>query len=122
MALGTLTQLNLNPALSAAEPGEEVFGGLRVRSYQFAAESSYVVGGTSLSAAALGFPNAVLAVLVQIVGSSGANDGAVEASYNLSTGKVQMFVTSGTSPVGLQEAAAAANLSGLTLQVIAFGY
>lgn len=124
MALGTITQLNLDPSLSASEPGVQHLGACKITLNQLAGESSYATGGSSLTPAQLGFgaEGVILWADVQISASSGSNDGAVQAYYNTSTNKLQMFVTSGTSPVGLAEAAPAANLSGLTITILAIGY
>ena len=125
MALGAFTQQNLNPVLTAAEPGVAyVEPGMKLTVWQFAGESSYAAGGSVIAPSQLGLGSegVILWADVQIVGSTGANDAAIAASYNVATGKLQMWVSSGTSPVGLQEAAAAANLSGLTIQIAALGY
>lgn len=125
MALGSFTQVNLNPALTAAEPGGAYIDpGLKLTVWQFAGESSYAAGGSAIAPSALGLGSegVILWADVQIVGSTGANDGAIAASYNLATGRLQMWASTGVSPVGLQEAGAAANLSGLTIQIAALGY
>ena len=83
-------------------------------------DASYPTGGYAVTAVQLGLSN-VAGAVCNIVGGA-ANNAAVAASYNATTGKVQFWVTGGTSPVTLAEAAAAANLSGLTVQIIAFGY
>jgi hypothetical protein len=83
-------------------------------------DTSYPTGGTALSAGTLGLSSVAQAVCT--VSGSGANNTAIAASYNLSTGKLQMWASTGTSPVGLAEAANTTNLSGLTVTVMAIGY
>lgn len=116
MALGTITQLTdqlggLNRPVN--------LGALKVTISTVVGDSAYATGGTTLTAAQLGLGSLAFALVIGVSGS-GANNGAVEASYNNSTGKLQMWATTGTSPVGLAEPNSV-NLSGITAIVLAFG-
>lgn len=125
MALGTITQLNLSPALSAAEPGAVNLGDLKATLTTVVADSAYSAGGTALSAAQLGL-NVVLFASCEVTGApanagSQTNALAYDASYNQSTGKLQMWAAAGTTPnIGKNEATG--NLSALTVTVFAIGY
>jgi hypothetical protein len=83
-------------------------------------DTSYPTGGYALTAAQLGLSNVADAVC-NIVGGT-TNNGAVAASYNAATGKLQLWATGGTSPVTLAEVASTTNVSGVTVKVAAFGY
>lgn len=125
MAIGTITQLNLNPQLTAAEgQGGIDYGPLLARLVTVVGDSSYPTGGTSLSGSQLGFGSEGVVMSVQVIGLQGSasNNGAIQANWNNSTGKLQMFASFGTSPVGLVEVANAVNLSGLTVTLLVLGY
>ena len=116
MALGTITQLTdqfggLNYPVN--------LGALKVTVSTVVGDSAYATGGTALSAAQLGLSTLVFAVVVAVAGSA-SNNTAVEATYNNATGKLQMWATTGTSPVGLAEPNSV-NLSGITATILAFG-
>lgn len=114
MALGTITQLGVDPHTASAVPVNGL-GDFRVTVTTVVGDSSYPTGGTALSAQQLGLLNTVSFALCFVTGSA-ANNAAIAASYNTSTGKLQMW--SGTT---LAETAAATNLSGLTITIVAFG-
>lgn len=116
MALGTITRVKVDPHGVTAPIAA---GDIKITVTTVVGDSAYATGGTALTAAQLGLKK-VTHTICKVTGSA-SNNGAVEASYNLSTGKLQMWATSGTSPVGLVEAGSV-NLSGITVTITAFGY
>lgn len=117
MALGTITQLTDS---TQGTNGPVVPGALKQTISTVVGDSAYATGGTALSASQLGLSTVVFAYVASVAGSA-SNNGAVQATYNTATGKLQCWATSGTSPVGLVEAGSV-NLSGLTVTIVAFGY
>jgi hypothetical protein len=129
MALGAITQQNLDPALSAAEPGVQHFSGLQVTRNSVVGDTSYPTGGSALTAAQLGLPNKVLWASVTIKATTGSNNGATSARYDEVNGKLQCFTTTDTNAAYAAnqqdttvEVTNGTNLSGLTFDVVAFGY
>lgn len=119
MALGTITQL-VDDSKGLNLP--TVAGAIKFTLSTIVGDGAYATGGTSLSAAQLGLPTTlVYAVVVGLAGSA-ANNGAIQASFNNSTKKLQCWASTGTSPVGLVEVAATTNLSGVTITVMAYGF
>ena len=124
MAVGNITQQNTQPGLSNTEPGGTVLGGVKCVRNSVVGAASYTTGGDSLTPAQLGFGSegVILWATVSIKATTGTNSGAVAARYDEVNQKLQCFATSGVSPVTIVEVASAANLSGLTFDVIAYGY
>ena len=119
MAVGTVTQVAINPQTpSQASP---VSGGdLKFTVTNVVGAASYTgSGGDALTPAQLGL-STVLGTQAEAIATTGANNGASSFYYNTSTGKLQCFTTGATG--ALNEVANAVNLSGLTIQVFAFGY
>lgn len=80
-------------------------------------DTSYPTGGYAVTPAQLGLSRVSFA-MCNAVGSA-SNNGAATASYNQATGKVQLFTTGTT---GAQvEVASAANVSGITVNILALG-
>jgi hypothetical protein len=121
MAVGTITQLALDP--HTTQGVAMTLGDVKMTVSTVVGDSSYPTGGTALTGAQLGLPTGVLAY-AEVVGMSGSasNNGAIDASFNNATGKLQMWASSGTSPVGLVEVSNGVNLSGVTVTIKAFGY
>ena len=116
MALGTITNISL------AQGGvADSVGSVKMTVSTVVGDSAYSAGGTTLTGQQLGLPNGVVIAATCQVSGSASNNGAISASYNLSTGKLQMWASTGTSPVGLVEAGSV-NLSGITVTIVAFGY
>jgi hypothetical protein len=113
MALGAITAVAVDPHNSQASP--VAAGDFKFTVTTVVGDSSYPTGGTALTAAQLGLTQVAFAICT--VTGSASNNAAVAASYNTSTGKLQMW--SGTT---LAETASTTNVSGLTVTVIAFGY
>ena len=113
-------------AIAIATPAQtafaNVFGGPvgRLTVTQITGDTSYPTGGTAVTAAQLGL-NSVGGAICTVQGSA-ANNTATGASYNVATGKLQMWATTGTTPDANTEAANASNLSGLTITVLAWGF
>lgn len=123
MALGTITTKPVSPGGTSSNPGIlYAENGLQITLTTVVGDSSYVAGGSPLTPQQLGLANDVIWAECTIVAATGVNSAAVSAWYNDVTNKLQMFVTGGVSPVELQEAAAAANLSGLTVRIKAYGF
>jgi hypothetical protein len=119
MAFGTITQLTDLPQGTNLPAN---LGALKYTVTTIVGDGAYATGGTALSASQLGL-NTLVAVLSTQVAGGASNNGAVTATYNYSTGKLQMWAGAGTTPnIGLAEAANAGNLSGLTITVVAVGY
>lgn len=118
MALGTITNLTIDPHLSQAS--SVALGDVKATVTTVVGDSAYATGGTALTPAQLGLTT-VLFALCSVVGSA-SNNGAVGATYNLSTGKLQCWAGAGTTPnIGSAEPNSV-NLSGLTITVFAVGY
>lgn len=111
MAVGTVTAKKMGPH------GEKsvVVGDLRVTVTTVVGSASYTTGGDSLTAANLGLKR-VLFADVSMASGGAANAGAANASYIASTGKLQCWTSASA------EVASAANVSGVTFQVVAYGY
>lgn len=122
MALGTITQLNLNSSLSASEPGQGNMGGLRVTRNTVVGDAAYPTGGSALTPAQLGLPNSVLFAIVTLHGAGATDNDAVAARYDEVNEKLQCFSLTDAAGVPAAETANAVNLSGLTWDVVAFGY
>lgn len=120
MALGTITNVAADPhGLTNAF----AFGDFKVTVTTVVGDSSYPTGGTALTGKQLGLPvGQVLFTIDQIVASSGSNDSAIAAKYNTSTGNLQMFSGTDGAGVPFAETANTTNVSGLTVQIVAFGY
>lgn len=122
MAIGTVTQVGIDPHSQQGSPVS--IGDLKMTVTNVVGDSSYVTGGSPLSAAQLGLTR-VLAAQTSIVATTGTNSAASASVYNTGSGTLQCFnnitATTGTSAPAT-ECAAAANLSGITWQIIAFGY
>jgi hypothetical protein len=119
MALGTITNLAADPH-SASQALPMTLGDIKLTITTVVGDSSYPTGGTALTPLQLGLTTVITAFCT--VTGSASNNTAIGASYNTSTGKLQTWASTGTSPVGLAETANATNLSGLTITVFAFGY
>ena len=117
MALGTITQLT---DTSGGLNVPVVPGNLKMTISTVVGDGAYSAGGTALSASQLGLGTLVFAFVAGLQGSA-SNNGAIQGYYNNSTGKLQAYASTGTSPVGLVEAGSV-NLSGVTFVVVAFGY
>ena len=121
MALGTITPVVCTPVGTS---GPANYGDVKGTTTNVVGDGSYPTGGSAITAQQLGLTN-VLTADVQIAAATGTNSGAVSATC-LPQGdgsiKLKCFVTAGTSPVQVQEAANAANLSGITWQIQAQGY
>jgi len=115
MALGTITPV---PNSTKGTTLPAVHGAMRFTVSTIVGDSAYSAGGSTVTPAQLGLTSLVFAYAAGLAGS-GSNNAAVQATFNNSTGKLQFWATSGTSPVGLVEATG--NLSGLTATVIAYG-
>jgi hypothetical protein len=91
-------------------------GDLKVTVTNVVGDSSYPTGGSAITAQQLGLPTTVLFSQTEVAASSGTNCASTGSAYNSSTGKLVCFANTGV------EVANATNLSGITWQIIAFGY
>ncbi len=112
MALGAITVQQSNPAGGVAPI---VIGPLKVSVVNIVGDSAYPTGGSSLTPAQLGL-GTVLFSQAEVAGSTGSNCAAAAAFYNTVTSKLQCLANSGV------EVANTTNLSGITWQILAFGY
>jgi hypothetical protein len=80
--------------------------------------TTYSTGGLAISLAQLQLPNKVVFSIASVSApATGAVTGGIsEVSFNSATGKLQLFNSAG------QEVAAATTLTGLGIQIIAYGY
>lgn len=118
MALGTITQLT-DTSQGTSVPQ---VASLKRTVSTVVGDGSYPTGGTALTAAQLGLPTTLVYAKVVGLAGSAANNGAVSATFNNATGKLQCWASTGVSPVGLVEVANGVNLSGLTVTIEAEGY
>ena len=117
MALGTITNVIADPHSNTQAVPIRI-GDVSVTVTTVVGDGNYPTGGTALTAAQLGLSSTVLFAVCTVAGSA-ANNGGSNATYNLSTGKLQVFVlTTGA----LAEVVNTGNLSGLTITIVAFGY
>ena len=116
MALGAITQVQADPH---APNVPSVAGDLKCTVTNIVGDSAYATGGSAVTPAQLGL-STVLFTQSEAIATTGANNGASSFYYNTSTGKLQCFTTGATG--AFNEVAGAVNLSGLTIQVLAFGY
>ena len=118
MAVGTVTRVAADPHGITAPIA---IGDLKLTVTNVVGSASYTTGGDALTAAQLGL-GTVLFAIVSVTASSGSNNAGAEASYNVANSTLQVFAATDAAGVPLAEAASTTNLSGLTFQVIAFGY
>ena len=100
------TSINITPADSGSNRKEKVV--------DVTYDASYPTGGYAITPASLGLEQ-ILGVL------PGGNLGGVVPSYNLSTGKLQLFGGAASGAV-LAEVTAATNLSAVVQRLIFFGW
>lgn len=112
MALGTVTPV-VDTAHGAAVAAPE--GSLKFSVTNVGGDSSYATGGSALTPAQLGL-NTVLFAQTEVAASTGTNCASTGSAYNVGTSKLQCFANTGV------EVASAVNLSGITWQILAWGY
>jgi hypothetical protein len=112
MALGAITAV-VDQATGATVGG--VDGGLRLSVTNIVGDSSYPTGGSAVTPVQLGL-NTVLFSQTEVAASTGSNCASTGSVYNASTAKLQCFANTGV------EIANTTNLSGITWQVIAWGF
>ena len=118
MALGTVTPVAIDPHSSTAVP--VAIGDLKMTVTNVVGEASYTTGGAVITAQQLGFTSAVVAAQPEIIASTGTNGTATSMSVIVQPGFGSAKLQSWTS--GNVEITAAVNISGVTWQIIAFGY
>ena len=114
MALGTISQVPTSPNNS----NPSVHGNLKCTVTNIVGDSAYAAGGSTVTPQQLGLSN-VLFTQAEAIATTGSNNGASSFYYNTATGKLQCFTTGAT---GAFNECGSVNLSGLTIQVMAFGY
>lgn len=122
MALGTITNVAVDPH-STLQAFPISFGDLKLTVTTVVGDSAYPSpGGTALTGQQLGLPvGQVLAAFCSVAGSA-SNNTATSATYNTSTGKLQMWANTDAAGCPLAEVANAVNVSGITVTVFAIGY
>jgi hypothetical protein len=119
MAVGTITNVAIDPHSASALPTS--IGDLKLTVTTVVGSGSYTTGGDALTPANLGL-GTVLFASTTLVASSGSNCSAVSAAYSVSTSKLQCFSAADSAGAPVSETANGVNVSGLTFQVVAFGY
>lgn len=119
MALGVVTQTALDP-YSSTQTGPTVVGDLRMAVVNVVGEASYTTGGPVITAQQLGFPSAVVAGQAEIVASTGSNATSTAMSVVIQPGngsaKLQCWTNANV------EIGSTVNVSGITWQIVVFGY
>ena len=117
MALGTVTQVVIDP--HSGQAGPVVVGDLKMTVTNIVGDSSYATGGSALTPAQLGLTT-VFAAQAEVYASTGTNASSTAAAVvptnNGTTLNLKAFSNANA------EIAASTNLSGVTWQIIAFGY
>lgn len=110
MAVGTITRQKMGPH------GEKVVavGDLLVTVTTVVGAASYTTGGDALTAKQLGLKKVLWADVSMASGGS-ANAGAANATYLTGSQKLQCWTSASA------EVASAANVSGVTFQIVAYG-
>ena len=119
MAVGTVTRVAADPKGITAPIA---IGDLKVTVTNVVGSGSYTTGGDSLTAAQLGLGTAVLFAITNIIASSGSNNAALRGAYDVTNSKLMVFGGTDAAGVPLAEVSSTTNVSGLTFQVVAFGY
>lgn len=118
MALGTVTQQTIDPHLTTATTVS--VGDLKMAVVNVVGEASYVTGGSAITAQQLGFASTIIAGQAEVVASTGSNATATAMSVVVQTGgntaKLQCWTNANV------EIGSTVNVSGVTWQIIAFGY
>lgn len=117
MALGAITAVPVDPHNSQSSP--VAVGDVKLTVTNIVGDGSYATGGSAVTPQQLGLTT-VLATQSEAIATTGSNNAASSFYYNTATGKLQCFTTGATG--AFNEVGAAVNLSGLTIQVLAFGY
>lgn len=117
MALGTVTQQVIDPHL--AQASSVAIGDVKMTVTNVVGEASYTTGGPVITAAQLGL-NTILFAQAEILAGSGANATSNSMSVVIQAGggsaKLQCWSNAQA------EITSATNVSGVTWQIIAFGY
>lgn len=118
MALGVVTQTAIDPHTQSAVP--VTIGDLRLSVITVVGEASYTTGGPVITAQQFGFSTAIMAGQAEIGASTGSNGTsttmAVVVQAGFGSAKLQCFTSVGV------EIGSTVNVSGITWQIIAFGY
>lgn len=118
MALGTITQVPVDPHTASSGAFPLAFGDVKCVVVNVVGDSSYAAGGSALTPQQLGL-STILFSQAEAIATTGSNNGASSFYYNTATGKLQCFTTGAT---GAFNECGSVNLSGLTIQILAFGY
>lgn len=118
MALGTVTAVAIDP--HSQSPIPVVLGDLKMSVTTVVGEASYTTGGPSITAAQLGFPSGIVAAQAEISASTGTNATSVAMSVVVAASQASANLKCFTSANA--EVASTTNVSGVTWQIIAFGY
>ena len=118
MALGTVTQQVIDPHLTQAST--VAVGDIKMSVVNVVGEASYTTGGPSITAAQLGFTSCVLAAQAEIAASTGTNATSTAMSVVVASGGGSANLKCFSSANA--EIASTTNVSGVTWQIIAFGY
>ena len=119
MALGTVTPQTIDPHLTTGQAVS--VGDLKMTVTNVVGEASYTgSGGVTITAQQLGFPNAIVAAQAEVIASTGSNATSTAMAVVVQSGggsaKLQCFTNANA------EISGSTNVSGVTWQIIAFGY
>jgi hypothetical protein len=119
MALGAVTQNPVDPH-SNVQAIPVAVGDVKMAVINVVGEASYTTGGPVITAQQFGFVNAILGGQAEVYASTGSNGTSTAMSVVIQAGfgsaKLQCW-TNGNVEIG-----SAVNVSGVTWQIIAFGY
>lgn len=118
MALGTVTQVAVDPHNPQTSP--VAIGDIKIGVITVVGEASYTTGGPSITAQQFGFTTAILTAQAEIQASTGANATSTAMAVVIpaggATANLKCFSNANA------EIASTTNVSGVTWQIIAFGY
>ena len=118
MALGAVTPVAIDPHAQQVIP--VAVGDLKMTVTNVVGEASYTTGGAVITAQQLGFVTGVLCAQAEVYASTGSNCTATATSVVVQTGnqsaKLQSWLSTNV------EVTSTTNISGVTWQIIAFGW
>jgi hypothetical protein len=118
MALGVVTQIQMDPHTAQGSP--VAVGDVKMAVISVVGEASYTALGPVITAQAFGFSTAIFGAQAEIQASTGSNCTSTAMSVVVQPGfgsaKLQCWLSTNV------EVTAATNVSGVTWQIIAFGF
>lgn len=118
MALGVVTPQVIDQHLTTAST--VAVGDIKMSVITVVGEASYTTGGPSITAQQFGFTTTILAAQAEIQSSTGTNATSTAMSVQVASGGASANLLCWTS--ANVQIASTTNVSGITWQIIAFGY